>query len=145
MGYRSDIAFAIETNKSVDELYAVLKLALPNKPSNEPFTRTEDVISAFQDIVRRMRVYRDDNRITFYASQWKWYGDCEQAYKHIIEVCENYDTDIAMRFVRLGESSDDCDEETVGNGWEIDYPQFVRSIELSEQFKEEGTENAEHA
>lgn len=145
MGYRSDIAFAIETDKSVDELYALLKLALPNKPSNEPFTKTEEVVDAFRDIVGRMRVYRDRNRITFYANQWKWYGDCEQAYKHIVEICETYDTEIAIRFVRIGESSDDCEEETVGEGWELDYPQLVRSMDISEEFKEEGTENVEHA
>lgn len=142
MGYRSDVAFAIRTEKPIEGLYAILKIAEPTKDSTEPFTKTEEVISAFAEIVRKMRVHKDRNMITFYANQWKWYGDCVSAYEHITELALSYDKDVNMKIAKVGEELGDLIEEGTGECWyELDYPFISRSLEINEDFQELGDED----
>lgn len=142
MGYRSDVAFAIRTEKPIEGLYAILKIAEPTEDSTEPFTDKEDVVSAFAEIVRKMRVYKDRNMITFYANQWKWYGDCVSAYEHITELALSYDEDVNLKFAKIGEELGDLTEEGTGEHWyELDYPFISRSLEMNEDFQELGDED----
>ena len=144
MGYRSEIAFALRTVKPIEGLYAVLKIAEYDKEdTGQPFAGRKEVDGAFKDIVGRMRVYKSKNTIKFYADQWKWYGDCQAAFEYIIHLATNYDNDMACRFVRIGEQSDDTEEESYGEGWDLDYPCVIRRIEIDNGFTEEGDEDAE--
>jgi len=139
MGYRSDVAFAIKTEKPIEGLYAILKIAEPNKSTTEPFTSDTEVISAFAEIVGRMRVFKSRNMITFYANQWKWYGDCVDAYSHITEISQAYDEEVLVKFAKVGEELGDLEESGVGDDWyELDYPYIQRSLEIDEDFQEEG-------
>jgi hypothetical protein len=146
MGYRSDIAFAIKTEKPIEGLYAVLKIAEPDKPTTAPFTTSKEVISAFSEIVGLMRVFKSRNMLTFYGQQWKWYGDCQDAYAHITELAQNYDNDVTIKFAKVGEELNDVEEEGIGEYWyDLDYPYVSRSLVIDEDFKEEGDENVETA
>lgn len=139
MGYRSDIAFAIKTEKPIDGLYAILKIAEPDKESTAPFTSKADVNSAFSEIVGLMRVFKSRNMITFYARQWKWYGDCKDAYNHITHLAQNYDNDVNIKFAKVGEDLTDIEEDGVGEYWyDLDYPYVARSLEIDNDFMEEG-------
>lgn len=146
MGYRSDIAFAIKTEKPIEGLYAILKIAEPDKETTTPFTSKKEVVSAFTEIVSCMRVFKERKMITFYASQWKWYGDCQDAYNHITELAQNYDNDVNIKFAKVGEDLTDIEEEGVGDYWyEIDFPCISRSLVIDEDFKEGGDEDVETA
>ena len=86
-----------------------------------------------------MRVYKDRNMITFYAEQWKWYGDCADAYSHITELAQNYDEEVNVKLAKVGEELGDLTEEGIGEYWyELDYPFISRSLEMNEDFQEEG-------
>lgn len=146
MGYRSDIAFAIKTEKPIEGLYAILKIAEPDKETTTPFTSKKEVVSAFTEIVSCMRVFKERKMITFYASQWKWYGDCQDAYIQITELAQNYDNDVNIKFAKVGEDLTDIEEEGVGDYWyEIDFPCISRSLVIDEDFKEGGDEDVETA
>ena len=139
MGYRSEVAFAIKTEKPIEGLYAVLKIAEPNKETTEPFTTNTEVVDAFSEIVGRMRVFKARNMITFFANQWKWYGDCQDAYSHITEISQAYDDEVLIKFAKVGEELGDLEESGVGDDWyELDYPYIQRSLEIDEDFQEEG-------
>jgi hypothetical protein len=144
MGYRSEIAFAIKTEKPIEGLYAVLKIAEPNRETTEPFTNKTEAVSAFKEIVSCMRVFKKRNMITFFADQWKWYGDCVEAYNHITELAVNYDNDVLIKFAKVGEDLADVEEQGVGeNWWELDYPYVSRSLQIDNDFQEGGDEDVE--
>lgn len=146
MGYRSDIAFAIKTEKPIEGLYAILKIAEPDKETTTPFTSKKEVVSAFAEIVSCMRLFKERKMITFYANQWKWYGDCQDAYIQITELAQNYDNDVNIKFAKVGEDLTDIEEEGVGDYWyEIDFPCISRSLVIDEDFKEGGDEDVETA
>lgn len=142
MGYRSDIAFAIKTEKPIEGLYAILKIAEPNKEPTRPFATKNLTISAFSEIVGLMRVFKSRNMITFYARQWKWYGDCQDAYNHITELAQDYDEEVNVKFAKVGEDLTDIEESGIGEFWyEIDFPYIARSLEIDNDFIEEGDED----
>lgn len=146
MGYRSDIAFAIKTEKPIEGLYAILKMAEPVRDVTKPFTTKQEVISAFSEIVSLMRVFRERKMITFYANQWKWYGDCQDAYIQITEIAQNYDNEVAIKFAKVGEELDDIEEDGVGEYWyDIEFPCISRSLVIDEDFMEEGDDDVETA
>jgi hypothetical protein len=137
MGYRSDIAFAIQTEKPIEGLHAILKIAEFTRDTTEPFTNTQEVNDAFKDIVSHLRVHKDKNLMTFYVTQWKWYSDCQCAHGFLMDLAGNYDNDFCAKFVRIGETADDVEEDAWGDaGWDLDYPYVVRRIELDDTFKE---------
>lgn len=143
MGYRSEVAFAIKTEKPIEGLYAILKIAEPNKESTAPFTSKQETIDAFADIVGRLRVFKDKNMITFFANQWKWYGDCQDAYTHMTDIAQAYDEAVLIKYARVGEELGDLDESGVGDCWyELEYPYVQRSLEIDNNFQEEGDEDA---
>lgn len=146
MGYRSDIAFAIKTEKPIEGLYAILKIAEPDKETTTPFTSKKEVVSAFAEIVGCMRVFKERKMITFYGQQWKWYGDCQDAYLHITELAQNYDNDVNIKFAKVGEEINDVEEDGIGEYWyDLDYPFVSRSLVIDEDFKEEGDADVEIA
>lgn len=146
MGYRSDVAFAIKTEKPIDGLYALLKIVEPDDEEQFSSQSMDEVIDTYKEIVSRLRVYKSKNMITFYASHWKWYSDCQSAYGFILDVATNYDNDVAVRFARIGESTDDIEEDAHGDyGWDLDYPYVVRSLEMDDEFNEQGDDDAETA
>jgi len=114
MGYRSEAAFCLQVKKP-QEFIALLKL------------KDDEVIN---DMMQFM--YLDEQgRIHFYHEHWKWYKDSDTALGEIMEMAENYDDDFAGRFARYGEETDDNEEDAWGNdGWDLDYPYVVRSLEL---------------
>jgi hypothetical protein len=145
MGYRSEIAFAIKTEKPIDGLYALLKITEPNEDSASA-SSMGDVVDAYKEIVSKFRIYKSKKMLTFYASHWKWYSDCQSAYAFILDVATNYDNEVSARFARIGESTDDIEEEAHGDyGWDLDYPYVSRSLEMDDEFNEEGDEDAETA
>jgi hypothetical protein len=144
MGYRSEIAFAIKTEKPIEGLYAILKIAEPNREATQPFTSKHEAVSAFNEIVGCLRVFKKRNMLTFYGNQWKWYGDCVEAYNHLTELAVNYDNDVLIKFAKVGEELEDLEESGVGEDWyELDYPYVSRSLEIDEDFQEEGDEDVE--
>lgn len=146
MGYRSDVAFAIQTEKPIEGLYAILKIAEPNKETAQPFTTSKEIISAFAEIVSCMRVYKDRKMLTFYAPQWKWYGDCQDAYAHITELAQDYDNEVNIKFAKVGEELEDIEESGIGEYWyDIEFPCISRSLVIDEDFTEEGDEDVKTA
>lgn len=146
MGYRSDIAFAIKTEKPIEGLYAILKIAEPDKETTTPFTNKVEVKGAFSEIVGCMRVFKERKMITFYGQQWKWYGDCQDAYNHITELAQNYDEEVNVKFAKVGEELEDIEESGIGEYWyDLDFPYVSRSLVIDDDFKEEGDDDVKNA
>jgi hypothetical protein len=114
MGYRSEVSFCLQL-KEPEKFVALLKL------------RDNSVI---KEMLGHM--YLDNQGLLhFYNPHWKWYPESDGALGDIVEMAENYDENFAGKFARYGEEADDIEEQCFGeNGWDLDYPYVIRTLEL---------------
>jgi len=117
MGYRSEVAFCLRV-KNPDEFKALMIIK-------------DD--SVLNQMLENMVLV--DGEFHFYGNSWKWYGDCDRTFHELLSMAEDYDEDFACKFSRIGEESDDVVEEAHGNdGWDLEYPYTIRSLELGCDF-----------
>jgi hypothetical protein len=113
MGYRSEVGFCLQV-KEPEKFVALLKL------------KDNEVIKEMMQYM-----YLEGGLLHFHHYHWKWYDDSKSAMDKIMEMGMDYDEDFAGRFARYGEESEDVEEDAWGeNGWDLDYPYVVRSIEM---------------
>jgi hypothetical protein len=90
-----------------------------------------DVLKEMLDNMYYIDGAGDIKYILFTHNYWKWYEDCEQTFARLMEMAENYDEDFACRFARVGEETNDLEEEAFGeDGWELEFPCVMRGLDL---------------
>lgn len=110
MGYRSEVAYVItfDTLSVKQEWVALAKL---NTETNEALKECRHVDD-------------DKDYISAYFSDVKWYEGYEDVDRHmnmLNEIGEAEDGKVNARFLRVGESADDVEDNAYGdNGWEIE-------------------------
>ena len=113
MGYRSEVGFCLQVNEP-EKFVALLKL------------KTDNVIREMMQFM-----YLEEGLIHFYHDHWKWYDDSQKAMDDIMEMAEAYDENYSGRFARHGEESNDVEEDAFGeDGWDLEYPYTVTTLEL---------------
>lgn len=110
MGYRSDVTYIIEC-ASTEEKEKFVALAMLNNTYKKALDECK-------------HVKEPTNYIVFDERSVKWYSDFEDVKCHeaLLEYIDDLeDGNIAAKFVRIGEESDDTEEEAYGpNGWDIE-------------------------
>lgn len=119
MGYRSKVAFCIDFTKSPSQFIALMKV---------------DGRDLFNEFMEYMFIEESPDGscgcIHFRHNYWKWYDESQSAFSDLIEMAGNYDPDYKAKFARVGEEPDDTEEEWHNDdGYELDYPYVVRTVE----------------
>jgi hypothetical protein len=123
MGYRSEVGFCIQFVKDPEEFVALMKV---------------DGRDIFKEFLQYMYIERYPIRakqapvgcVHFFHSYWKWYDDSTTGLHDLIAMAEDYDEDFKAKFVRIGEESDDVEEEWFNDdNYELEYPYMVRRVE----------------
>lgn len=117
MGYRSEVAFCLRV-KEPEKFIALAKI---------------DANDVLKEMLDNMYYYEDHQKIKyimFKHGHWKWYDDSDRALTDLMELAENYDEEYACRFARIGEETDDIQEEAFGEyGWDLEHPYVVCQLE----------------
>jgi len=123
MGYRSEVAGAIEGDKEIiATLTARLKLT-PLKIQEywkDCFTFAEDRITFHFEDIKWYKGYPEIDEFT------AWFKDIEEMYEDSSDD-ELYQS-LCGKFIRIGEESDDTVEKHFGDDY-IDFPSFYRGID----------------
>jgi hypothetical protein len=91
----------------------------------------EDALKEMLDNMYYIEGEGDLTYILFTHNYWKWYEDSEKALAGLMEMAENYDEDFACRFARVGEETNDLEEEAFGDdGWDLEFPCVMRGLDL---------------
>jgi hypothetical protein len=125
MGYRSEVGFCIEFSKEPEEFIALMKV---------------DGREVFKDFLQYMYIERHEfikdegviyqGCVHFYHNHWKWYDDSRNGFTDLINMADDFDTDFRAKFVRIGEESDDVEEEWFNDdNYELEYPYMVRMVD----------------
>ena len=118
MGYRSEVAFCLRV-KEPEQFVALAKV------------NAEDALKEMLDNMYYIEGEGDLTYILFTHNYWKWYGDSEEALAGLMEMAKNYDEDFACRFARVGEETNDMEEEAFGeDGWDLEFPCVMRGLDL---------------
>jgi hypothetical protein len=113
MGYRSEVGFCLQV-KEPEKFVALLKI------------KGGEVLKEMMQFM-----YLEEGLIHFYHNNWKWYDDSEATLADIFEMAEEYDKEFAGKFARSGEECDDVVEKAFGeDGWELEHPYIVTTLEL---------------
>ena len=113
MGYRSDVSFCLQV-KEPEKFVALMKL------------KEDSVLKEMLDCM-----WLNEDLLHFHHNFWKWYEDSEKSFTDLMNMAQEYDSDFACRFSRVGEEADDIVEEAFGdNGWDLDYPYVVRHLDV---------------
>ena len=76
-------------------------------------------------------MYLVEGLIHFYAIGWKWYPDSQKAFRELMNTAEKYDENFACRFARVGEETNDIEDEAFGEtGWDLEFPYTVTQLEI---------------
>ena len=129
MGYRSEVAYIIRfENKEMRENFVNLQRAKADKHINEALDELIEV---------------EDNMLGFHADYVKWYDDYEDVKAHQTllrdtiklfgdEYTDDYNRQAGYRFVRIGEESDDNEDEEEGNSEQLyEYVDWHRAVQVS--------------
>jgi hypothetical protein len=117
MGYRSEVSFC-------------LKVKDPEKFKGLMLIKDDPIINEFLE-----NMVLVGGEFYFYSQHWKWYPDSEKAFLNLLNMAEDYDEEFACKFARIGEESDDIEDQAFGDdGWDLEYPHTVRSLELGCDF-----------
>lgn len=114
MGYRSEVAYVIRfKDKEQRELFINLQRAKADKAINEALNELVEV---------------EDNMLGYHAEYVKWYSDYPEVKAHETLMTDSidlfgdenpdtpdYDDQAGYKFIRLGEESDDNEDEERGN------------------------------
>ena len=139
MGYRSQVGFCIEFTKDPEEFIALMRV---------------DGQDVFKDFLRYMYVQNYDAKteddavgaVHFYHDHWKWYDDSQNGFTDLINMAEDFDEDFKAKFVRIGEESDDNEEEWFNDDhYELEYPYMVRNVESGFKLDQLKRVEEEHA
>ena len=123
MGYRSQVGFCIEFTKDPEEFIALMRV---------------DGRDIFKDFLRFMYVQDYETKVEdgaygcahFYHDHWKWYEDSVTGLHELINMAEDFDENYKAKFVRIGEETDDNEEEWFNDpNYELEYPYMVRNVE----------------
>lgn len=118
MGYRSEVAFCLRV-KEPEQFVALAKV------------NAEDALKEMLDNMYYIEGEGDLTYILFTHNYWKWYEDSEKALAGLMEMAKNYDEDFACRFARVGEETNDMEEEAFGeDGWDLEFPCVMRGLDL---------------
>ena len=117
MGYRSEVAFCLRV-KEPEQFVALAKV------------NAEDALKEMLDNMYYIEGEGDLTYILFTHNYWKWYEDSEKALAGLMEMAKNYDEDFACRFARVGEETNDMEEEAFGeDGWDLEFPCVMRGLD----------------
>jgi len=127
MGYRSEVGFCIEFTKDPEEFVALMKV---------------DGRDMFKQFLQFMYIEELPNPtpeeeepfgyVHFYHDHWKWYEDCKEGFTDLINMADDFDKNFKAKFVRIGEESDDNEEEWFNDdNYELEYPYMVRRLEIA--------------
>jgi hypothetical protein len=124
MGYRSEVAYVIRfKDKAMRELFVSLQRAKADPHINEALDELAEV---------------EDCLLGYHADWVKWYDGYDGVKAHHTLMSDsidmfNQDEDIVgWRFVRLGEESNDTEQEEDGNSGELyEYVDWHKSMSLS--------------
>lgn len=127
MGYRSQVGFYIEFTKDPEEFIALMKLD------------GRDMFKQFLEymyIENYPAVVKEENiavgGVHFYHDSWKWYEDCRVGFTDLLQLAEDFDEGFKAKFVRVGEESDDVEEDWFNDdGYDLEYPYVVRTVETA--------------
>lgn len=125
MGYRSQVGFYIEFTKDPEEFIALMKV---------------DGREIFKNFLQFMYIENYPEPILeedapvggvhFHHDDWKWYQDCQTGFTDLLQLAEDFDENFKAKFVRIGEESDDVEEEWFNDDcYELEYPYVVRAVE----------------
>jgi hypothetical protein len=124
MGYRSEVGFCIEFTKDPEEFIALMRV------------NGQDI---FKDFLRYMYIEElpkptpeeePFGYIHFFHNHWKWYDDSRNGFTDLINMAEDFDKNFKAKFVRIGEESDDVEEEWFNDdNYELEYPYMVRMVD----------------
>jgi len=123
MGYRSQVGFCIEFTKDPEEFIALMRV---------------DGQDVFKDFLRYMYVQDYEIKVEdgavgcvhFYHDHWKWYDEYQKGFTDLLNMAEDFDENFKAKFVRIGEESDDNEEEWFNDdNYELEYPYMVRNVE----------------
>lgn len=118
MGYRSEVAFCLRV-KEPEQFVALAKV------------NAEDALKEMLDNMYYIEGEGDLTYILFTHNYWKWYEDSEKALAGLMEMAKNYDKDFACKFARVGEETNDIEEEAFGeDGWYLEFPCVMRGLDL---------------
>ena len=113
MGYRSEVTFCLQV-KNPEVFIGLLKV------------KDEEILNYFLE-----HMYLVEGLIHFYASSWKWYPDSQKAFRELMNTAEKYDKNFACRFARVGEETNDIEDESFGEtGWDLEFPYTVTQLEI---------------
>jgi hypothetical protein len=147
MGYRSDVGYKIRFDNDLDwhmsipvEARVITTQDMFNTFIAEAKSR-EDTKLCFEDEDGNFKIDETYRAITFYAGSVKWYENFDDVKCHeaLLDLCnewiEQHENDsrfngspIRWSFVRIGEESDDVEEKSNNDGWDLCYTS--RSIEF---------------
>ena len=148
MGYRSDVGYKIKFDRDLDWHSSIPVEARDVITSKDMFNTfiaeaklRDDTKMCFTDEDGEFNVDTERLTITFYAGSVKWYENFEDVKCHeaLLELCDEWieqhqedkrftGSPIRWSFVRIGEESDDIDERSNNDGWDLVY--ISRSIEF---------------
>ena len=113
MGYRSEVSFCLQV-KNPEVFIGLMKV------------KDDEMLNAFL-----ANMYLVEGSIHFYADSWKWYPDSEKTFSELMNMAEKYDEDFACKFARIGEETDDTEDQAFGEGgWDLEFPYTVRQLEV---------------
>lgn len=131
MGYRSQVAYVIAFDADTNAMGKFINYVMGSGD--------EHMITALKEC----DVDFDSNRINFYQSDVKWYESYPdvQGHTRLYELCTNEETPFYphahSRFIRIGEESNDIEEQDFGEDppWDSFYPVTTIELPFSSSYK----------
>ena len=130
MGYRSEVAYVIRfKDKAMRDIFTALQRAKADTHINTALNEMVEV---------------EDNMLGYHADHVKWYDDYPEVRAHQTlmkdtiamfaneETIPDYDNQAGYRFIRLGEETDDIEDEEEGNSEQLyEYVDWHRTTSVS--------------
>ena len=127
MGYRSEVGFCIEFTKDPEEFIALMKV-----DGRDAFKQFLQYM--YIEMLPKLTPEEEEpfGYVHFYHNHWKWYEDSVTGLHDLIAMAEDFDENFKAKFVRLGEESDDVEEEWFNDdNYELECPYMVRAVEMA--------------
>lgn len=126
MGYRSQVGFYIEFTKDPEEFIALMRV--DGRDMFKQFLEYMYVENYVEPILDEEDV--PIGGVHFHHDHWKWYEDCKVGFTDLLNMAEDFDENFRAKFVRIGEESDDVEEDWFNDdNYELEYPYVIRTVE----------------